>query len=121
MRIAFVLFFALITAFFSTSASAQNLGGRYQVIGKNHNGSAYSGTAEITLTSNTTCNIVWKTGSTTSQGICMRNGVAFSAGYSMGNAVGLVIYEIKPDGSLDGIWTIAGQPGIGAERLVPMR
>jgi hypothetical protein len=112
---------AAIAACLSTPASAQNLGGRYQVIGKNFNGSPYSGTAEITLTSNNTCRIVWVTGSTTSRGICMRNANAFSAGYVLNGKVGLVIYELKGDGSLDGLWTIADQTGVGAERLVPMR
>ncbi len=112
---------AAIAACLSTPASAQNLGGRYQVIGKNFNGSPYSGTAEITLTSNNTCRIVWVTGSTTSRGICMRNDNAFSAGYVLNGKVGLVIYELRGDGSLDGLWTIADQTGVGAERLVPMR
>jgi hypothetical protein len=112
---------AAIAAFLSTPASAQNLGGRYQVLGKNFNGSPYSGTAEITVTSNNTCRIVWVTGGTTSRGICMRNANAFSAGYVLNGKVGLVIYELKGDGSLDGLWTIADQTGVGAERLVPMR
>lgn len=102
-------------------ASAQNLGGRYQVIGQNPNGSSYSGVAQITVTSTNTCRIVWQTGGTSSSGICMRNGVAFSAGYVLGNKVGLVIYEIKGDGSMDGLWTVADQEGVGRERLVPMR
>jgi hypothetical protein len=112
---------AAVAACFATPASAQNVGGRYQVIGKNFNGSPYSGTAEITVTSRNTCRIVWVTGSTTSSGICMRNANAFSAGYVLNGKVGLVIYEMKPDGSLDGLWTIADQTGIGTERLVPMR
>jgi hypothetical protein len=103
------------------SASAQNVGGRYQVIGKNFNGSTYSGTAEITVTSNNTCRIVWVTGGTTSRGICMRHTNAFSAGYVLNGKVGLVIYEMKSDGSLDGLWTVADENGVGAERLVPIR
>lgn len=102
-------------------ATAQELGGRYQVAGKNFNGSTYSGTAEIVVTSRNTCRISWVTGGTTSQGICMRNGPAFSAAYRMGQAVGLVIYEIKPNGSLEGLWTIADKTGVGSEMLTPMR
>jgi hypothetical protein len=112
---------AAIAACLTAPAAAQNVGGRYQVIGKNFNGSPYGGTAEITLTSNNTCRIVWVTGSTTSRGICMRNANAFTAGYVLNGKVGLVIYEMKGDGSLDGLWTIADQTGVGAERLVPMR
>ena len=110
-----------VLACIAGEASAQNLGGRYQVIGRNFNGSPYSGTAEITVTSNNTCRIAWTTGGTTSSGICMRNGIAFSAAYSLGGKIGLVIYEIKNDGSLDGLWTIADQNGVGGERLVLMR
>ena len=105
----------------ASSASAQTISGRYQVTGKNFNGTNYSGTAEIVATANNTCRISWVTGATTSRGICMRNGNSFAAGYNMGGTVGLVIYEIKPDGSLDGLWTIADQPGMGTERLVPIK
>ena len=112
---------ACLAACLATPAAAQNVGGRYQVVGKNFNGSGYSGTAEIVVTSNNTCRISWVTGGTTSRGICMRNGVAFSAGYVLNGKIGLVIYEMKGDGSLEGLWTIADQDGIGAERLVPIR
>src|SRR5262249_12305488 len=40
-----------------SGASAQNLPGKYNVEGKNLDGSAYSGTAEILATSETTCRI----------------------------------------------------------------
>ena len=111
----------LLLAALASSASAQTIGGRYQVAGKNFNGTNYSGTAEIVTTGNNTCRISWATGATTSRGICMRNGNSFAAGYSLAGQFGLVIYEIKPDGSLDGLWTIADQPGMGTERLVPVR
>ena len=58
---------------------------------------------------------------TTSTGICMRNQNAFSAGYVLGDKVGLVIYEIMADGSMQGIWTVADQPGVGYENLFPVR
>lgn len=103
------------------TAAAQELGGNYRVAGKNFDGSTYSGTAEIVVTSKTTCRIVWVTGGTTSQGICMRYGTSFSAAYRLGNAIGLVIYEIKGDGTLQGLWTIADKSGVGAEVLTPMR
>jgi hypothetical protein len=112
------LILAAALAVASTVAGyAQDFGGVYNVKGTNLNGSPYSGTAEIRVISDTTCEIVWVTGSTTSQGICMRYGPAFSAGYVMGDLVGLVIYQIMDDGTLDGIWTISGQPGSGTEIL----
>ena len=103
------------------TASADGLGGTYRVAGKNFDGSHYSGTAEITITSNTTCKINWKIGSDVWRGICMRNGSTFAAGYRLGNAVGLVIYDIKEDGTLEGLWTIAEKSGVGTETLTPMK
>jgi len=103
------------------TAAAQGLGGSYRVSGKNFDGSSYSGTAEIVVTSSTTCRIRWVTGSTTSQGICMRSGSVFAASYRLGNAVGLVIYEITPNGTLEGTWTIAEKSGVGTETLTPMK
>ncbi|WP_274628897.1 hypothetical protein [Arvimicrobium flavum] len=93
--------------------------GVYDVKGTNLDGSAYSGTAAITLTSETTCMIEWQTGGTTSQGICMLYEDAFSAGYVLGDEVGLVVYKVQADGSLDGAWTITGSDGAGTETLTP--
>jgi hypothetical protein len=100
-------------------AAAQSIGGTYEVKGTNFDGSEYDGTATITLTSQTTCTIHWETGGSTSDGICMRNGDAFSAGYVMGDSVGLVVYRVMQNGTLDGLWTIAGKEGNGTETLTP--
>lgn len=102
------------------TAVAQDVGGRYYAEGTNADGSRYSGTAVITVTSENTCRIDWDVGST-STGICMRNRNAFAASYVLGSAVGLVIYEIEKDGSMHGIWTVADQPGVGTEILTPVR
>jgi hypothetical protein len=111
---------ALIVVATIGAASAQDLPGKYQVQGTNPDGSTYGGTAEIVATSENTCRITWQTGSTTSAGICMRNGPAFAAGYVLGDAIGLVVYEIKSNGTLEGLWTIADQKGVGEERLTPV-
>lgn len=102
-------------------AQGAAVGGSYQVQGKNIDGRPYTGTAEIIVTSRTTCRIVWKTGGTTSQGICMRSGSVFTAAYGLQGKVGLVIYDMQPDGRMVGSWTIADTPGAGEEILVPMR
>ena len=75
-------------------ASAQSIGGSYTVNGTNLDGSPYAGTAEITLTSSTTCAIHWVVGST-SEGICSRNDDAFAAAYVLGDAIGLVVYKVN--------------------------
>jgi opacity protein-like surface antigen len=106
-------------AVFATAAHAVDIGGSYRVVGKNPDGSEYTGTAEIVVTSKNTCRISWTTGGSTSEGICMRNGIAFAASYVLGKDVGLVIYEVNNNGSMDGIWTIADTEGVGSESLIP--
>jgi hypothetical protein len=103
------------------TATAQGLGGTYRVAGKIFDGSGYSGTAEIIITSDTTCRINWKIGSEVWRGICMRSGSVFAASYRLGNTFGLLIYEINPNGTLEGSWTFAEKSGVGTETLTPMR
>jgi hypothetical protein len=100
------------------SASAQTVGGSYNVKGTNPNGSTYGGTVQITPTGSS-CRIVWQTGSTSSSGICMLANKAFAASYLLQGRQGLVVYELQSDGSLKGWWTIAGQAGVGTENLYP--
>jgi hypothetical protein len=111
---------ALLTAGFAATASAQSVGGKYDVHGTNFDGSPYEGTAVITRSSDSTCRMHWQTGST-SDGICMLSGKSFAAAYAMGKDVGLVVYELQPDGSLKGRWTIADQSGSGTETLTPAK
>jgi hypothetical protein len=102
-------------------AAAQSIGGSYTSAGTNLDGSPYTGTVEITLTSETTCTIHWVTGSTESDGICSRNGDAFAAAYILQDAVGLIVYKVGEDGTLDGLWTIAAKEGNGTEVLTPAK
>jgi hypothetical protein len=116
----FLSIILLATACGLGTAQAQAIGGNYKVEGTNFNGSKYEGDATITLTSETTCEITWKTGSTSSAGICMRNDASFAAAYKMDDgSIGLIIYKVAKDGSMDGIWTLAGNGGAGTEKLTP--
>ncbi|MBM3481736.1 MAG: hypothetical protein FJX66_00375 [Alphaproteobacteria bacterium] len=119
MKLAIIASLSLIAA--AGAAHADDTLRFYSVQGTNPNGSPYGGAAVIEATSPDTCNIVWKTGSTESKGFCMRSGNILSAAYILGEVVGLVIYEIKPDGSLQGTWTIADKPGVGTEILTPQQ
>jgi hypothetical protein len=117
MRI--VLAAALLAAFATPAVAAEFREGTYDVEGTNLNGSPYSGTAEVTLLSDTTCEIRWTTGDTESWGHCMKVGDYVSAGYIMGDAIGIIMYLVNEDGTLDGYWTISGQDGSGTEKLTP--
>ena len=113
---------AALTILAPGCAFAADVGGNYSANGTNFDGSTYSGSVEISVTSNTTCRIVWHIAGADSKGICMRaNDDSFVAAYKMKNAVGLVYYTIKSDGVLDGVWTIADQDGAGKEVLTPRK
>jgi hypothetical protein len=101
----------------SGPAAAQDIGGRYLVQGTGLNGSAYGGEAEISLTSDYTCRIVWNTGGQISEGICMRQDNVFAASYIIENRVGMVIYTVNGDGSMQGTWTVDGVNAVGTESL----
>lgn len=102
------------------AAQAQSVAGAYNVIGVNMDGADYRGRARIVITPTNACRITWDVGSV-SEGICMRNNHAFTAAYSYKGKVGLVIYQIMNDGSMQGLWTLADTPGVGRETLVPAR
>jgi hypothetical protein len=105
-----------------STAGAQQITGRYQVIGDNGDGSRYSGVAVISGTAGGNCGIRWAiTNTPPTQGFCMRQGNVLSAAYKLGESVGLVVYRITDNGVLEGTWTIAGQEGVGRERLIPMQ
>jgi hypothetical protein len=110
---------ALLAASMAT-ASAQAPEGRYKVDGKNADGSSYSGEAEIVGSSADTCRITWNVGSE-AKGFCMKNSNALAAAYTLGESVGLIIYQIMDDGTLVGKWTIADQDGVGTEILTPIK
>jgi len=98
---------------------AQNIGGRYIVQGTGFDGAAYGGEAEIIITSEVTCEIVWNTGGQISEGICMRAGNVFAAAYVISGKAGMVIYTVAGDGSMQGTWTVSGSNGVGTEALYP--
>lgn len=120
MRTLALAVFMLLAGPWATALAeeAVKVSGTYDVRGTNFDGSSYKGVAKITLTSANTCRIVWDTGSEAA-GICMRNGPALAASYVMGDAIGLVIYRIRDDGVLDGLWTVADTAGFGTELLIP--
>ncbi|CAN7523236.1 hypothetical protein LJR098_004906 [Rhizobium sp. LjRoot98] len=117
-----IIFAAALALEAATTAHAQTVNaGKYTVEGTNLDGSSYSGTAEITLASETTCVIEWETAGVKSTGVCMLNGNAFAAGYVLEDALGLIVYKVNGDGTLDGKWTITGKDGSGTEVLTEVK
>ena len=114
------LLLATALAFLAVPALAAGFHeGVYDVDGTNLDGSPYKGTAEVKLLSDTTCQITWTTGQTSSVGLCMMMNGVVAAAYRQGDMVGVTMYQLNDDGTLTGSWTVAGQNGSGTEKLTP--
>jgi len=111
--------FALFLLVISAHADVLQLASTYKAVGKNTDGSPYTGTVSIKIISDTTFSIEWKIGDSVTKGFGMRMNDSLSATYMLEGQPGLVIYKVQSDGSLLGIWAIKGQSGSGEETLTP--
>ena len=112
------LVLALAVLLFATPALAQR-DGVYDVSGVNLDGRPYTGLAQIRAVGINSFSIVWRIGNTLIEGTGMASGRTVAVSYGQAQRPGIGIYQLNPDGSMDGEWTIVGAPAIGRERLVP--
>jgi hypothetical protein len=112
------LVLALALMLFATPALAQR-DGVYEVSGTNLDGTAYTGLAQIRAVGINSFSIVWRIGNTLIEGAGIASGRTVAVSYGQAQRPGMGIYQLNPDGSMDGEWTIVGAPAIGRERLVP--
>lgn len=114
---------AVVLALFLFGIAAQadtlRLASTYKAVGKNGDGSSYTGTVTIKIISDTTYSIEWKIGNSVTKGFGMRMNDTLSATYMLNGEPGLIIYKAQSDGSFTGIWAIKGQSGNGSETLTP--
>jgi hypothetical protein len=103
----------------SASPSSLPLASRYDVDGTNPDGSRYSGALAIEVISNTTYAVRWDIAGAVYRGFGMRMNDALSATYTLDGQPGLIMYEVRPNGILQGIWAVRGQSGNGTERATP--
>lgn len=91
----------------------------YWVEGTNLDGSSYSAQLKSRWPAETV--IEWETAGVKSTGVCMLNGDAFATAYVLNDAMGLIVYQVKGDGILNGAWTITGKDGSGTEVLTEVK
>jgi hypothetical protein len=97
----------------ATRTSGSDLSGDYNVTGKNPNGSAYK--AELTIAPKAGgYQFAW---SNNSSGFGIKQGKAISVGIG-GPRCAFVAYEIKADGTLDGVWGGYGSNKTGTEKAI---
>lgn len=103
------------------AAETMVLAPHYNAIGKNPDGSKYSGTVDIVVISDTTFSIVWHIGGSIYKGFGMRRNESLAATYTIGGEPGLVIYESDRKGGFSGLWSVRGEDGSGSEVLIPAK
>jgi hypothetical protein len=110
------MFLAIATA---AHAEVLTLASVYDASGTNPDGTKYTGTAAVTIISDTTFSIQWTIGGSLYTGFGMRMNDALSATYMINGQPGLVIYKVDGNGTLNGLWAVRGRNGSGTERLTP--
>lgn len=98
------------------SVSAQD--GNWKISSaKAPNGSAYSGSLAIAKLRNVH-QLSWQTSGGNYTGVGIAKGSALYAGYGINIDYGVVVYELKADGSLEGIWATNKSGGMtGTEKV----
>jgi hypothetical protein len=51
------------------------------------------------------------------EGVGIMKGGLFCVGYASGGGYGVVVYDVKTDGTLEGVWTTPGSEDLGSETL----
>ena len=108
----------IVALLFPLAVAAQSVGGSYTVSGAGPDGVAYTGAAEITI-EGTDCKLKMAFGNGEVSGICLQGDGVLATSYVAGGALTLVLYQVQPDGVLNGKWSLSGMAGIGTEVLTP--
>jgi tetratricopeptide (TPR) repeat protein len=93
-----------------------DLTGVYSVTGTNQKGNSYTGHLTITLNGEV-YEFSWQAGGTY-RGIGLRQGDHLAVSWGA-ESCGVAVYQIQPDGALEGIWALPGQAQPSSERAVP--
>lgn len=106
-----------IAAALPQDARAQQAG-LYNITGTGIDGTPYSGQLLLEQAGLSSWRVQWAIGTTRLTGVGMTSGNTFAIAFNLGNATGMSIYTVLPDGSMTGQWTMIGSQGIGTETAV---
>ena len=99
----------------SRTGTFSTIEGIYNVKGTLQNGTAYAGKVTVNQRGST-YQLNWTTGNPY-QGIGILRGNVLGVGFGP-QGCGIDVYQVQPDGSLDGQWAILGQIKTGTEKAV---
>jgi len=101
------------------AAASADVVGSYVGHGTNPSGGSGPYDCDVTITkAGDVYNVQWFFGGQLGyEGVgLMKNGL-FCVGYAARDGYGVVVYEVKSDGTLEGIWTTPGFTDLGTETL----
>ncbi|PZW45687.1 hypothetical protein C8P66_111102 [Humitalea rosea] len=110
---------SFLLALTATPALAQR-SGPYRVAGTNLDGSAYEGAAMLQQVGTISFHIIWRVGGTEVRGVGIVSGHSFAVAYGATSQPGMGLYQLRPDGTLEGTWSVIGANGTGTETLTPL-
>ena len=119
MVVRFIIFAALMAAG-GIGAAAQNISGHYRMEGTNSLYGEYSGTADIEIVAMSAGNICRVEYSDGDAGISMLKVTTLAVAYLVRGRIGIIVYEISRDGSMQGLFVEDGGVS-GKEKLTPIR
>lgn len=100
-----------------SSEPAPDIGGKYDITGTNPDGGAYKGTLQV-ITRGDVYQFRWTSGSAQYDGVGVQNGKVVAVAYTTGTngeGCGVVDYDIRGDGALEGKWGYWGKNEAGTE------
>ena len=103
-----------------TAAAASDLSGLYTVDDTFADGrTSNSNRAAIKMTSENTCDITY---SDDTKGVCMLDGTTLSCGLTQKyGSPQVAVYQVAPDGSIEGVFFDNNGKGFNHEKLTPVR
>jgi hypothetical protein len=110
---------ALLLLLALAAPAAAQRAGLYDIRGTNPDGSAYAGVLQLRQVGIVSWAALWQVGNERIEGVGMSTGNTLALTYRAANTQGFAIYEILPNGTLTGQWTLVGSSGIGTETLTP--
>jgi len=110
---------ALLLCAAAPGAALAQRQGAYDVAGTAPDGARYEGAMVMRQVGLSSWQVLWQIGDSRIEGYAMSSGNTFAIGYTIGPRPGIGIYNVLPDGSLTGQWTLIGSSAIGTETLTP--
>jgi hypothetical protein len=82
--------------------------------GRAQGGSSYTGTVTISK-KDAVFDIAWEISGTSYEGIGLQYANRLYVGWGSGGGMGIVVYRLRPDGSMTGEWSTYGETALGTE------